>query len=153
MWIKRVLLAAPVIAFTMLPTFGSDAKPMPQPPSSMVGQTFLSAEKLAARIDEFIESSLSAKGIEPAPLASDTEFHRRVYLDLAGRIPTEAEVRSFLGDKAPDRRAKLVESLLGSPHYVRHMASTWQAVMAPPAGSTQAGFRTWFETRVRENAP
>src|SRR5262249_22970664 len=77
----------------------------------------------------------------------------RVYLDFAGRIPTESEVRAFLADKAPERRTKLVESLLGSPHYVRHMANTWQAVMAPPAGSAQAGFRSWLETRVRENAP
>lgn len=147
MWFKHILLAAPVIAVTMLPTFASDAKPKP------VGRTCLSADKLAARIDGFIESALSAKGIEPAPLASDAEFHRRVYLDLAGRIPTESEVRAFLADKAPERRTKLVETLLGSPHYVRHMANTWQAVMAPPAGSAQAGFRSWLETRVRENAP
>jgi hypothetical protein len=144
MWFKRILLAVPVIAVTMLPTFASDAKPKPQP---------LSSTELAARIDEFIESDLAAKGIEPAPLASDAEFHRRVYLDLGGRIPTGAEVRAFLADKAPERRTKLVEALLGSPHYVRHMANTWQTVMAPPAGSTQAGFRTWLDTRVRENAP
>jgi hypothetical protein len=144
MWFKHILLAAPVIAVTILPTFASDANPKPRP---------LSSTELAARIDGFIESVLSAKRIEPAPLASDGEFHRRVYLDLAGRIPTEAEVRAFLADKAPERRSKLVEALLGSPHYVRHMANTWQTVMAPPAGSTQAGFRSWLDTRVRENAP
>jgi hypothetical protein len=146
MWFKRILLMAPVIAVVVLPALAvaPDAEPKPKLPS---------ATELAARIDGFIESALSAKGIEPAPLASDAEFHRRVYLDLAGRIPTEAEARSFLSDKAPERRARLVEALLGSPHYVRHMANTWQTVMAPPAGSTQAGFRSWLDTRVQQNAP
>ena len=142
--LKRILLAACVIAVTMLPTFAQDGNPKPPAPST---------NELAARIDEFIDSALLAKKIPPAPLASDAEFHRRVYLDLAGRIPTESEVRAFLAERAPDRRAKLVESLLGSPHYVRHMANSWQAVMAPPAGSAQAGFRSWLETRVQQNAP
>jgi hypothetical protein len=146
MCFQRILLAMPVIAIIVFPTFATapDARPTPPPPS---------ATELAARIDGFIESALSAKGIEPAPLASDAEFHRRVYLDLAGRIPTEAEVRAFLGDKAPERRTRLVETLLGSPHYVRHMSNTWQTVMAPSAGNTQNGFRSWLETRVQQNAP
>ncbi len=135
MWRKPLLLAASVILF---PTIAA-AQP--------------NATELAVRIDGFIESALSAKQIEPAPLASDAEFHRRVYLDLAGRIPTEAEVRAFLGDKSPERRTKLVETLLASPQYVRHMSTTWQTVMAPGKGNSQAGFRTWLEARVQQNTP
>src|SRR5712691_680129 len=116
MWLIRILLAAPVIAG--LPTLAVADSVTPKSP--------LSAIELAAKIDEHIESTLSAGRVEPVPLASDAEFHRRVYLDLAGRIPTEAEVRAFLGDKSPERRTRLVEALLGSPHYVRHMANTWQ---------------------------
>ena len=44
-----------------------------------------------------------------APLADDDEFLRRVYLDLAGRIPRVSEVRAFLDDKRPDKRRRLVE--------------------------------------------
>ena len=79
-----------------------ESKATPSPKS-------LDAQELAARIDAFIDASLAARGIEPAPLATDAEFMRRVFLDLAGRIPSEAEARSFLANQAPDRRAKLVE--------------------------------------------
>ena len=143
MWYKRILLAAPIIAVIVFPTFACpDANPEAQR---------LRATELAAKIDGFIESALSEKGIEPAPLASDAEFHRRVYLDLTGRIPTEAEARAFLGDKSPERRAKLVEALLASPHYVRHMANTWQSVMAL-AGAIPGGFRSWPDSAVQQNA-
>ena len=39
-------------------------------------------------------------------------FIRRVYLDVAGRIPRNAEVRQFLDDTSPDKRRMLVEELL-----------------------------------------
>lgn len=144
MWLKRILLAAPCIAAALLPVraIAEDAAPKR-----------LSATELAVRIDGFIESALSARGIEPAPLAADAEFHRRVYLDLAGRIPTEAEARTFLADPAPDRRGKLVETLLNSPLFVRHMANTWQTVLAPPNGGSEGAFRNWLEARVQQNAP
>lgn len=143
MWRTPILLAAATIAG--LPTLA-------MADNAATNRT-LSAAELAAKIDGFIESALTAKGIEPAPLASDAEFHRRVYLDLAGRIPTEAEVRAFLNDRSPERRTRLVETLLGSPDYVRHLANSWQTVLAPGAGSSQAGFRSWLETRVQQNAP
>ena len=56
-------------------------------------------------------------GIPHAPLATDQEFLRRVMLDLTGRIPTPSEVREFLADKAPDKRARLIDQLIGSPGF------------------------------------
>ncbi len=60
---------------------------------------------LAAVIDHYIDEGQAAKKATPAPLADDCEFLRRVYLDLAGRIPRNSEVREFLADSAPDKRA------------------------------------------------
>ena len=57
-------------------------------------------------------------GIPHAPLATDQEFFRRVTLDLTGRIPTPAEVLSFLGDNSPDKRARVIDRLIGSPAFV-----------------------------------
>ena len=132
-----------------------DCKPTPTPSSKS-----LEIPELAARIDAFIEAQLAAKGIAPAPLASDAEFLRRVYLDLAGRIPTEAEARTFLADKSANRRGKLVDSLLGSPLFVRNMASTWQNVMAPSRNNNtelvsmaEPGFKSWLDKQVQENVP
>jgi hypothetical protein len=57
-------------------------------------------------------------GVSPAPLTTDGEFLRRVYLDLTGRIPTLDQAQSFLASTAPDRRSRLVETLLASPAYI-----------------------------------
>ncbi|MDQ1471881.1 MAG: hypothetical protein QOJ99_3361, partial [Bryobacterales bacterium] len=59
-------------------------------------------------IDDEIFGAMKRDGIPHAPLATDTEFIRRAKLDIAGRIPSPAEVRTFLGDKSPDKREKLI---------------------------------------------
>ena len=73
------------------------------------------AEALAQKIDEMLAKRWLKENIQPVPLADDAEYMRRVYLDLAGRIPTVPEARAFLSDKRSDRRARLVDSLLASP--------------------------------------
>src|SRR5262245_12161552 len=67
---------------------------------------------LAERIDHHISAKLKQRDAKPAATADDAEFLRRVYLDLAGRVPRGADARAFLDDKSPDRRQKLIEKLL-----------------------------------------
>jgi hypothetical protein len=69
-------------------------------------------------IDEQIFGKMQREGIPHAPLATDQEFIRRVMLDLTGRIPTPGEVREFLADNATDKRARLIDQLIGSPGFV-----------------------------------
>src|SRR5262245_38705555 len=76
--------------------------------------------KLTSTIDREIEAVWKANGVSPAPLADDAEFLRRVYLDLAGRIPKFDEIRSFLDSKSPDKRARLIDNLLDGPRFVEH---------------------------------
>src|SRR5687768_13092556 len=82
------------------------------------------ARELAAAIDRHLEADWAARGIKPAAPADDAEFARRVYLDVIGRIPRVAEVRQFLDDPDPDKRAKLVDRLLTLPAHARHFAAT-----------------------------
>src|SRR5260370_18379543 len=56
-------------------------------------------------------------GIIPSELCTDSEFVRRVHLDLCGRLPTPHEVRAFLADTQADRRTRLIQPLLDSPAY------------------------------------
>ena len=69
-------------------------------------------------IDDLIFSKMETDGVEPAPLTSDTEFLRRVMLDLTGRIPTPEQVESFLNDQNPNKRTALIDSLIGSEPFV-----------------------------------
>src|SRR5437016_4641843 len=62
-------------------------------------------------IDNAIFDRIAAAGIQPAPLASDREYLRRVMLDLTGRIPTSADLASFLNDPNPSKRDAIVDSL------------------------------------------
>ena len=73
------------------------------------------ADATAAWIDQQFAADWEANHVRPAAAADDAEFLRRVYLDLAGRIPTVAETRAFLDDKRPDKRRRLVEQTAGRP--------------------------------------
>lgn len=72
----------------------------------------------AGTIDKYIFQALSAAGVAPAPPTTDYEFVRRIYLDLTGRIPTPAQTLQFVNDTTTDKRAKLVDSLIGSPSWL-----------------------------------
>jgi hypothetical protein len=69
-------------------------------------------------IDTLIFSRMAKDGVPHAPPATDQEFFRRVTLDLTGRIPAVADLRAFLADHSPDKRAKLIDQLVGSPAFV-----------------------------------
>ncbi len=62
-------------------------------------------------IDEHIFGKMERDGIPHAPVTSDTEFLRRVTLDLTGRLPSAESVRKFMADRSPDKRDKLIDSL------------------------------------------
>ena len=78
------------------------------------------AERIPRRnfIDEHVFGKMERDGVPHAPIATDQEFFRRVTLDLTGRIPTSAEVREFLRDTSADKRARLIDKLIGSPAFV-----------------------------------
>ena len=65
-------------------------------------------------IDDHILGKIERDGIPHAPLADDATFFRRLHLDMTGRIPTGSEARAFVADSDPDKRSKLVDTLVGS---------------------------------------
>ena len=69
-------------------------------------------------VDEEIFSALQKSGVRAARLSNDYEFVRRIYLDLTGRIPTAVQVREFVANDDPNKRADLIDRLLYSPEFV-----------------------------------
>ncbi len=73
-------------------------------------------------IDREIMRKLRSLRLEPSDDCSDGEFLRRSMLDTLGVLPTPDEVRSFLADTKPDKRARLVDAILSRPEFADHWA-------------------------------
>jgi hypothetical protein len=117
----------------------------------------LTSRELAREIDQHINRTLQSKGLPVSPGTDDGEFLRRAYLDIAGTIPPLVRVESFLNDSEPDKRARLIDELLGTEEYVRHMTDQWREHLIP---STAAAARRrhetgllWLEDAFRKNRP
>ena len=76
-------------------------------------------------VDHYIAAGWSGRGVQPAPEVDERAWCRRVYLDLAGRIPTQEEATAFLTSPDPDKRAALVDRLLASEEYAVRMRELW----------------------------
>jgi hypothetical protein len=89
------------------------------------------ADELAGRIDQLLIDAWKKADVTPARPADDAEWLRRVYLDLAGRIPSVTEARTFLAERRSDKRQRLVETLLAGPRYPTWFASVWNGLLVP----------------------
>jgi hypothetical protein len=86
-------------------------------------------------IDEYIFGRMEREGIPAAPLASDEEFIRRLYLDLTGRIPDGDAVEKFLTDPTSDKRERLIDRLVGSPEHAAKLAHAFVDMTRPLGGT------------------
>jgi len=73
-------------------------------------------------VDEVLGEQQEALGIPHAPPSSDAAFLRRATLDATGLIPSPEAVRAFLADDSPDKRARLVDELVGSQEFAEQWA-------------------------------
>ena len=76
-------------------------------------------------IDAFILQGMQDKGLQPTAPASDHQLLRRLYLDVIGLPPTQAEVAQWNAIAKPERWEQVVDHLLARPEYGQRMASDW----------------------------
>lgn len=105
----------------------------------------IAAEKarppLAPRIDAAIRKQ---QNDQPAtPRASDVVFLRRISLDLTGSIPSLEITKAFLADERADKRTRLVEDLLASEGYARHMAIAFDVLLMDRRNADQVKLPEW----------
>jgi Protein of unknown function (DUF1549)/Protein of unknown function (DUF1553) len=157
-WISTVSLVLGGLCVVASAVAGDnpDARTQSQPKGSRGAAS--DARALAEKIDRLLAAKWSRSNVHPAPPADDAEFLRRVYLDLVGKIPMAAEACSFLDDPSPDKRARLVESLLESPAYLSHATETYRSLLLPEADTDgqvrnlTPTFEAWLRKKVAEEA-
>ena len=117
-------------------------------------------ESVTQAVDAFIEEGWVRRGVQPADAVDERTWCRRVWLDLAGRIPTRAELEEFLAAPAETKRSALVERLLASEDYAVRMRELWDVFLMGRGQREnnedkrkQNGWWAFLENAFRTNRP
>ena len=116
--------------------------------------------KPKGRLDELMLECWNKNNLKPAKMSSDSTFIRRVYLDLIGKTPTVEETKAFLADKAPDKRSKLIDSLLERKEFAMYWSLKWCDILRVKSefpinlwpNAVQA-YHHWVWDSIRKNKP
>lgn len=133
----------------------------PGPPGLNQNDTQRSTEvassvQIVATINEQLRLEWEAHKVQASDVAKDSEWVRRVYLDLAGRIPSLAETESFLANSSAEKRTELVEGLLKDGQFARHWTGVWSNLLigrVPRNNVNQMALREYLHEQFTENRP
>ena len=110
-------------------------------------------------IDELVDAKLQRIKVQPSGLCTDSEFIRRLYLDITGLPPTSDEVRAFNDDSRPTqvKRNELIDKLVGSEAYVEKWTNKWadllqvnRKFLGEPGAKA---LREWIYNAIATNQP
>lgn len=109
-------------------------------------------------VDEHLFANLKEIGIPPSPICDDATFLRRVTLDIAGRLPKEAEATAFQANTAADKRDQVIEALLRSPDYADYFAGKWTPLLKNRRDdasdiTSNFAFHAWIRDSLLANVP
>ncbi len=112
-------------------------------------------KQAAAKIDALVRTGLQKASLSANPPIADEPFVRRLYLDVAGRIPTAGEVFEYVHSSDPEKRAKLIDRLLASEGYQSQMFN-WMADMLRLTDDYGKGVRSyvyqeWIKDEIAAN--
>ncbi|MSV28463.1 MAG: DUF1549 domain-containing protein [Bryobacterales bacterium] len=94
----------------------------------------------------------------PPSAVSDIQFARRAYFDIWGLPPTPEQLREFAASPRPDKRERLVNTLLANwRNYAEHWISFWNDLLRNDEGVNYHGGRQsitpWLLRALEDNMP
>jgi hypothetical protein len=114
-------------------------------------------------VDRLVAAYLTgtAKVAAPPAAVSDALFARRVHLDIWGLLPEPTALQAFLADTRPDKRARLVTTLLADrSRYADHWMTFWNDLLRNEDGVNYFAERDgrqsitpWLLESLRRNRP
>jgi hypothetical protein len=115
------------------------------------------AAALAKIIDSEIGVRLAQEKLAASPRCEDSEFVRRVYLDLIGVIPSAEKVKSFLDSDDPAKREKLIDELLADPLFGKQQSEIWMHQLIGPDLENRflptENLGKWLESAFNKDKP
>jgi mono/diheme cytochrome c family protein len=111
-------------------------------------------------IDRLLAPYFTARKVQPGPVVGDRVFVRRAYLDLIGLLPSSKQANAFLQDTRPDKRERLVASLLGdTKNYTEHWLTFWNDALRNDYVGTgyidggRSQITNWLYASLESNKP
>ncbi|QDU98726.1 DUF1549 domain-containing protein [Lignipirellula cremea] len=121
----------------------------PRPPSADLA---FPQETFADPIDQLLVDKLQRLNIVPSPACSDEEFLRRAYLDTTSSLPTPDQIRAFVADDSPDKRARAIDRLLENPlHHALWATHFTDMLGADNRFLNPVPFHDWFRNKLQQN--
>ena len=110
-------------------------------------------------IDTLVHNKLKKIRITPSGLCDDNTFIRRAYLDVIGELPTAEAVATFVADKSPGKREKLIDELIARPEFVRLWVMKWAELLQIRTQNNQFYYKNavlyfeWLRDQFEQNQP
>ncbi len=104
----------------------------------------LSRCRLRQVFELIVDYRLAQENLTPSDAADEANFIRRVTLDLAGRIPTSAEVQAYLLSSDADKKSQLIERLLVTPDFAYHQRNEFDLLLMAGV-NVRGGAADWKE--------
>jgi hypothetical protein len=115
--------------------------------------------KPANYIDELVDAKLNKLRIVPSGMCSDESYLRRVTIDITGLLPTEQEYETFLADKDPQKRVKLVDRLLDRKEFSEIWAMKWAEILLVRSDNNRVApkaallYSAWLTDQIEHDVP
>ncbi len=113
-------------------------------------------------IDSLVNDKLHKLRILPSGDCTDEEFLRRASIDLVGQLPTIEGYASFMADKDPQKRSKVIDKLLDRKEFTEMWVMKWSELLQirsnPNLGlgiSYKAAllYNGWLRDQIAANRP
>ncbi len=111
-------------------------------------------------IDDLVYDKLHKLRMTPSELCSDEAFARRSFLDITGLLPEPNELAEFLADSNPEKRNKLVQSLLDRKEFTEMWVMKWaELLQIRTQQNNQVSYKAtllyhnWLKDRIANNMP
>jgi hypothetical protein len=108
----------------------------------------------AGFVDEHVNHLLKQLHLPASSVADERVLVRRIYLDLAGRLPTPAEVRKYVEDGNQQKWEQLVDRLLASREFISFWTFRYASLLRihgqPRDTKGAQAYHAWVRSQLSE---